>query len=543
MTGPLLQLLAMIIKNNIPALNALRNTDAQYRGVQNSLEKLSSGSRLPQAKEGPAATVMSENMKGRIVSLRQTRENNEVSSSLLRTAEGSLSEVSEILNRMLQLAVQASNEAVNDDVQLEANQAELEFLMGSIDRLANNTTFGERSLLDGSRGVSGTMVGDNLTFVSATEETQPSPVTGFPVDITAVATKSYLGGSVPLTVENIGEGFSVTVRDFDDALITFDTRRGESGRQIREALDNYEASKENEGALEQASLQIRKIVENGLQKAMDSGGVEVDVSFTENGYMVLQHKEYGSKPHFHVASTLPGLVGNEANTTVRSLPGKDVQGAINNEPAQGKGQYLRAGVDNPAEGVTIRYDVEVGVEEKIEYDDNGAIKDVQLVVNNPSDTLKDGEAEGYLHISQQSMQVNLGTSERSLKAFSIPDVRTEKISTDVKNRSDFRSLADVDVTTIQGARDSILLIREAIDEVSGVRADLGAFQKRIDKITSHVSLATDQSTEANSVIADSDVAAEMAQLAKKQIQMSAGQAMLSQANQNPESVMQLLTAQ
>jgi flagellin len=113
-----------------------------------------------------------------------------------------------------------------------------------------------------------------------------------------------------------------------------------------------------------------------------------------------------------------------------------------------------------------------------------------------------------------------------------------------KNESDFRSLADIDVTTQQGAADGICLIDEAINQVSQLRADLGSFQKNsLETNLRNLRVHNENLVSAESTIRDADMAAEMSDFTRNQILLASGTAMTAQANQIPRSVLQLISAQ
>ena len=168
------------INTNIPAMRAYRSLITVNEAGQKNMERLASGLRINRAADSPASLVVSERMRGQISSLNQAIENSEVSISLAQTTEGALSEINRVLTNMRQLAVHASNIGVNDPKMMEADQAELRNSIEMIERVAKDTQFGTKALLDGSKGANGAATGDGLYFVSASEETKSSPLIGSP---------------------------------------------------------------------------------------------------------------------------------------------------------------------------------------------------------------------------------------------------------------------------------------------------------------------------------------------------------------------------
>ena len=195
--------MAFRINSNIAALNALRHLHDTEEALSTNLERLSSGRKLNHASDGPAAMVISEQMKTQIESLDQSIRNSEISMSMLQTTEGALSEVSNILIDMRQLAVHAANEGTNDPKMLQADQNEIENLLSTLGNISRNTQFGTRTLLDGSNSATGVAVGNGLEFVRATETAKSSPAEGYKVDITQVATRAMLVGERMLSLEDV----------------------------------------------------------------------------------------------------------------------------------------------------------------------------------------------------------------------------------------------------------------------------------------------------------------------------------------------------
>ncbi|MBE3550266.1 MAG: flagellin Hag [Brockia lithotrophica] len=139
----------MRIYHNIPAINAHRMYMANNEAVSKSLEKLSSGLRINRAGDDAAGLAISEKMRGQIRGLNMAVKNAQDGISLIQTAEGALNETHAILQRMRELAVQAANDT-NTDADRNALNNELQQLLQEIDRIAKNTEFNTKKLLDGT---------------------------------------------------------------------------------------------------------------------------------------------------------------------------------------------------------------------------------------------------------------------------------------------------------------------------------------------------------------------------------------------------------
>jgi flagellin len=158
--------MSLRINNNIAAINAHRNLTLTTRQLSSSMEKLSSGYRINRASDNPAGLVISEQFRAQIAGLNQAIANSEGSINMIQTAEGALNEISNLLASMRQLAIHAANEGFNDVDQLAADQAEISNAIATIDRIAANTQFGTKKLLDGTKDNIATITSSNSTGIT-----------------------------------------------------------------------------------------------------------------------------------------------------------------------------------------------------------------------------------------------------------------------------------------------------------------------------------------------------------------------------------------
>jgi flagellin len=154
----------MRINTNIMALNAYNNLENTSANLTSSLQKLSSGYRINKAADDASGLVISENLKSQVSGLQQATRNAQDGISVVQTAEGALSSVQAMLQRMRDLVIQSANTAASDSTARQAAQNEIVQLRNEIDRVANTTSFGNAELLNGSFGaqaarLSGTTVG------------------------------------------------------------------------------------------------------------------------------------------------------------------------------------------------------------------------------------------------------------------------------------------------------------------------------------------------------------------------------------------------
>ncbi|MEK9980324.1 MAG: flagellin [Deltaproteobacteria bacterium] len=551
----------MRISTNVTSQTALRHTDNRLNEVNKSIRQLASGHIHNSAADSPGEVYLADILKNLYTGMNQTYKNNEQSASLFQVAEGGLAEVVGVLTELKQLAVHAANEAANDKLMVEADQLEIEQKLQTLDSIARNTSFGSIKLLDGSMGANGTTVGDNLSFVSANQYTPPSPEKGYIVDIHQASTRARFEGKIPLSVENIGDGIQIIVNEFEtlDAVngrkkinenseksggtqgkfAKIDSRFGELKEQIAQIQKNYQRDPDAY-PFEQMSKEVRTLVMYYLNKEFEESGMEMEIFESPDQRLVMRHKEFGDGHSFSVTCNVPGVLTERPMVAEDAMEGLNVEGTIAGYSAVGKGQYLTAREGTPAQGVQIRYDRELDYIELPVFDEMGnrvgstyKLEPQEMVVGAPM--------EGFVHISQGSKDFYLDSNQGIAEPFSFISVRSNRLGQNVRNESDFNSLADIDVTDIQGARDAQLLIEKAIGDVSKVRADVGSFQKNtIEKTLGIVAQGADNLESSASTLRDTDVAEAMSRLTRDEIMTMTGQVALAQANQKPRTVLGLI---
>jgi len=472
------------INHNIAAINSHRNLVRNDANLGRTLEHLSSGMKINRASDGPAALVISEQMRAQVAGLTQAIMNSEAGVAMVQTAEANLQEVNSILVNMRQLAIHAANDGANDDVMLAADQAEVTNSIDSIDRIASTSQFGLKHLLDGTLGVNGIAVGDKLDFVNATTATESSGVSGYEVKVLRNATRSTLE-SKPLTREMIDMGEVITVT--------------ESGRTIQlttEIGDTYAN------------------IENKLNAEMERIGVNTTVYFDPEGRLNITHNDFGSESAFTATSSTAGFLSELANTPIWIQNGMDIHGMIGGEMAIGEGQLLKGDVGTPTEGLVVRY---TGTADPL----------------NPK--------VGEVAVESNALIFQVGGNAGQITKVLLPDTHSHALGQEVDNLSGFKSIRDLDMMNNQGAQDALLLIDKAIDQITGVRAELGATQKHtLESNITSLGIARENLLNADSVIRDTDMAGEMSDFTKYQIMTQAATAMLAQANQSPNNVLSLL---
>ena len=412
----------MRIQHNIMAMNAYRNFGNNTSALSKNLEKLSSGYKINRAGDDAAGLAISEKMRAQITGLKAATKNVKDGISLVKTAEGALQEVHDMLNRMDYLATQSANGTYDNEVDRANLQKEVESLKSEINRISDSANFNGQKLLNGALK-DGYALGKTYTFKGdATGDTMG-------IDLTfsgAPAEQITIGGQgkdfkIKFAVDNGTNPTKAVLSNDGELTITLAKKKDATAADIQEALrkaDLTAVTDPNEKAAIQKML-------NGITVSGD--GIKT--------------------------------IGN----------GTDI--------AAGK----------TAEAGTV---------------DTG--KELTLQIG---DTSKD-----YDQLS-----------------VSVDDLDTTGLG-----------IADLDIGTVEGAQQAIDKIKAAINTVSSTRGDLGAIQNRLEHTQNNLSVMTENIQDAESTIRDTDVAEEMMAYTKNNILIQSAQAMLAQANQVPQGVLQLM---
>jgi len=233
------------INNNIASLSAQKNLTQATNKLGSSFEKLSSGLRITKAADDAAGLAISERMRAQITSLGQASRNSSDGISLVQSAEGALNEISSILNRMRELAVQSSNGTFSTGDQ-DTLDTELQELVNEVDRIAQATEFNGTNLLDGSQSTVAIQVG-----------------TGTDSNIDQITVTLDNARSSALTIDSLdigsGGNTSTAITNIDGAIDEVARIRGSLGaaqNRLTSTLNNLAVATEN---LQAAESQIRDV--------------------------------------------------------------------------------------------------------------------------------------------------------------------------------------------------------------------------------------------------------------------------------------------
>ena len=229
----------MRIQHNIAALNSYRNLTTNNSAVSKNLEKLSSGYKINRAGDDAAGLAISEKMRAQITGLETAQKNANDGISLVQTAEGALTEVHSMLNRMVELATQSANGTYDNDVDRANLQAEMDSLLAEIDRIAESTNFNGINLLDG------TSLGAGLSL-------QIGPTASETLTVTVASMTTNALGINGLSIAQQGDA-NTAIETIREAINTVSSTRGDLGalqNRLEHTINNLSVTTENLTAAE-----------------------------------------------------------------------------------------------------------------------------------------------------------------------------------------------------------------------------------------------------------------------------------------------------
>lgn len=423
--------MAASINTNIASINAQRNLTLNGATLNTTMQRLSSGMRINSAKDDAAGLAISERMNTQVKGLTVASRNSNDGISLAQTAEGALGKISDMLQRMRELAVQAGN-ATNSTEDRAKLQAEFRQMSDEVDRVAKTTNFNGQKVLDGTFGGAvfqvGANSGENIT-VGALVDTRSDQLSNI----------NYAESSAP----NVNVGYNTASPPAPNTITNYNT-------------------------------------------SIPAGGLTMTVPAVVG-------------PPAYPAITVP-LGEIKASSSPQERLGKVVE-AINNKTMD--------------HGVTAYVTRKEG-------------SDLVTIEFMSSKTLDDGTPRN----------VEFGGPSFTPALTGLPG--TINIVHPANSKVNQRGIAEDDISTQRGAWVALKAVDSAIDQVNAARATLGAVQARFEATVNNIDIQVENLSAARGRIVDADFAKETANLSRTQILQQAGTAMVSQANQIPQQVLQLL---
>ena len=469
----------MVVQHNLSAMNANRMLGITTGSLAKSTEKLSSGYKVNRAADDAAGLAISEKMRKQIRGLDQASANAEDGISAVQTAEGALTEVHDMLQRMNELAVKAANGTMSTDDR-QTVQDEVEQLLTEIDRVAETTKFNELYMLKGDTsdktvklsakdaGLDGKLVtgANSATFTISTLKLGDSVSIGGKTYTIGDATPKNVADSVAALT--MATGSQVTLNGVQYTIV--DTANDEDEAKNLITKDTIE-DRINNGKL--TSVKFNGKTYNVITD--NAGGAADGVDDNESSIIT------ADKAYEYMAQELALANNVGANKTQISIDANNAQEVI-------KGKDT-----------------------------------VQFVFDRAEATTKE-DLNFSLHVGADADMTN----KISVKIASLDTTGLGIAGLNVKDKTGISATYAIDS------------IADAIAKVSAQRSSLGAIQNRLEHTINNLDNVVENTTAAESQIRDTDMATEMVKYSNSNILAQAGQSMLAQANQSNQGVLSLL---
>ena len=576
----------MRIQHNIMAMNAYRNYTNNTSAVAKNLEKLSSGYKINRAGDDAAGLAISEKMRAQITGLETAQKNAKDGISLVQTAEGALTEVHDMLNRMVELATQSANGTYDNETDRFQLQKEVNQLRDEINRIADSANFNGIKLLDGSMSAEGTSASlaevdlSKLSGDLAGANKTIDAVKGVYENMAAFGANTAVAEGDKITVSYTLKDANGKVQNIDLTLTAAKDAAGDVKKLVAEDGSEYAltaADKASAADLEAAfitELNKNSTIKENFTVAQGSAAGQIALTAKTGGTQAMQMVGFEMKTWAKATDTTT-VVSNGASVKTAAADafesidlskgkiwmsddaskGSDDLSKcvfeINGEKfvfvekgkidADSLAKLKEAGVEHYVEvgtASTIGNGDAKAMGEKISMETGLSVETGTVTTTNGVNTWAKGasttiglKSRSTAGSSKGGLVLQIGDTSDSYNQLrvSISDMHTKSLG-----------IAGVDISNQDSAADAIDAIKKAINKVSDVRGTLGATQNRLDHTINNLSVMTENIQDAESTIRDTDVAEEMMAYTKNNILIQSAQAMLAQANQVPQGVLQLL---
>lgn len=475
----------MKINRNMSAVRANKQLLGTENRLSKSMKRLSSGYKINSAEDNPAGMAISNKMKAQIEALDQAKSNSSDAQNVMKIADGALGEVSSMLQRIRELAVQGASDTYSENDK-KALQSEIDELTKEVDRISGDTEYNTKSLLDGSSDtrvyVRQKDANGNMTQVNSyiTRINFSDNVSSDKYDLTVNSLATQAAGSLASATKPDAEG-TISINGVSVAVKADMTQ------------DEY----------------IQE-----LQKAATTAGTTMQVNGDSISFL---SNEYGSDSTVNIT----------LSSSLKALAGADYENA---DDGSGNMQLKSNGKDAVVTGGENLSDKTIRADGNRVYVVGNSGFSMDFLLSSDMD-MTAGSRDLQIDISDiGNMAVQIGANEGQEMKIRIPEVSSQTLYLDT-----------VDVTVKGGADKAMSTLDDAIEYVSGVRSRIGAFQNRLESAESSLSETSENMTGAYSNIMDTDMATEMTEYAAQNILDQAGISVLSQANDLPQQVLSLLS--
>lgn len=564
--------------SSIIARNCLNNNDTR---LSDSIKRLSSGYKINSAADDAAGLAISLKMSAQLRCLKQANNNANDGVSVVNTADGAMTEMHEILQRMNELAIQAAN-GTNADSDREQIQLEIDQLVQELDRIAETTQFNAQNLLDGSFAYKGYTNTENVKVMSYSD---------------GVTSGTYMiKGLEYYHDEDTIKDFDAYIKQDANGEVTHEDRySATSADKIRDALvtdaqTNSGLKNFPDGSrviLEDENIVIKgendfevKLTLNNRSAVADSGATTTSSQryFSTDSFRNVTVQSPDGTIKYNI-SEVNFVKETDKNGTQLAGTTTTINSGATQNPYSGLSQdFADAFTDefgNKAIKVTdCKFDKTTGefsiTAAATDDPTNTVTKNFKVVIENPNgwDETKSGSYIDTLPTTVQSNYLNnyLYThTDTTRTTYTIGNEAddTNSILLDLTGKGAMRlqvganegqviqveipalqalylGVKDLDISTEDKATAAIDIVGDAINQLSSIRAKIGAYANRIEHTIANLDNTEENMTAAYSRIMDVDMATEMTEYSTVQVLVQSSTAMLAQANDRPQSVLQLL---
>jgi flagellin len=489
------------INTNVDAFEAQRQLGLVSMDFSKAVQQLSSGLRINSAADDAAGLAISQKLKTQVRGFDQGARNAQDAVSMIQTGESALNTTQSMLQRMRQLAVQASNDTYTDTDRRNI-QAEINQLISEIDRISQQTDFNTKKLLDGSAG-GGQAIGGGPNVKALVIQANVAIATSFSITAATSATRSAVEGA-SAQGSFFTQTSSITITGATGTG-TFTAHQGESLEDFFQIVNNSGLGIKM-GVDQNTSTGAVQIVNNyfgvntGTGLVLSGPGA---VTVTDNGITYAQGTVFTGGPE---AVTVANATGDFATSGLCM-------------------QFTTAGqVGSVGTASTFSLATASNAVVTISTSGGGSVT-VTATGLNSDQVAGAGLAAGIVLTLESPGNVSTGDN------FSVKQ--------DAAN-SQTLGIGSLSVLTQKDAETAIFQVDRAIQSISATRANMGAIINRLTNSVTNDQAAQENALASNSRIEDVNMAQETVQFTRDQILMQAGTSILAQANQSPTSILALL---
>ena len=524
--------MASVLNTNMPSLNTQRHLAKAQNNLNNSLQRLSSGLRINTAKDDAAGLAISQRMTAQIRGLNVAQRNANDGVSMAQTAEGALSEMGDILQRVRELAVQSAN-ATNSAGDRKSLNDEVNQLVAELNRFANTTEFNGMKLLNGDNSVAAFQIGANAN----------QTITATTTDFRTNKYGSYQVGNATVTSSGATAGKGVSISNAVSGNASLQVTGAAVSAAGTMTLNGPNASGSVSLTTADSAADIAsKINSQDLTGIKATAKTEVMIGFSTGDYVIEISTTNATSTSANtetaqISFSVPKIGSDTVGSSAEALT--DAVNAFNEQSSK--------------TGITAKLnDIKTAI---ILENDEG--KNINVTLKNANviymGNASNGTAPAVSGAGTTSGKTFTAAGQVTLDASRSYSVATSSglkvqagvlsggsTGTGVTIGSELQRVDSLDITTVKGANDAIHIVDQAIDSVNAQRAKYGALQNRFESTISNLATSSENVSAARSRIQDTDFASETANLSRSQVLQQAATSMLAQANQLPNNVLTLL---